>query len=209
MTAQRTNEIASAEDVYFGQVVANWARWSIIGAALMLVLWTSGDTFKLILGVLPIVGLMVVNFYLHGRYLANRPANGPLVAIASAIDIALITGLILLWPSNSAVGSGLFVLYFPALVAFAFIMSPSDQYWVHGLRTWCLRPRSGHVGPWYSGQHGGDRDACRQNDNPGRGRHPGSLLLASPEASAARRAGRDCGVAVGVESCFAGYGTCF
>ena len=124
MTAQRTNEIASAEDVYFGQVVANWARWSIIGAALMLVLWTSGDTFKLILGVLPIVGLMVVNFYLHGRYLANRPANGPLVAIASAIDIALITGLILLWPSNSAVGSGLFVLYFPALVAFAFIMSP-------------------------------------------------------------------------------------
>ena len=124
MTAQRTNEIASAEDVYFGQVVANWARWSIIGAALMLVLWTSGDTFKLILGVLPIVGLMVVNFYLHGRYLANRPANGPLVAIASAIDIALITGLILLWPSNSEVGNGLFVLYFPALVAFAFIMRP-------------------------------------------------------------------------------------
>ena len=124
MTAQRTNERASAEDIYFGQVVANWARWSIIGAALMLVLWTSGDTFRLILGVLPIVGLMVVNFYLHGRYLANRPANGPLVAVASAIDIALITGLILLWPSNSAVGSGLFVLYFPALVAFAFIMSP-------------------------------------------------------------------------------------
>ena len=124
MTAQRTNERASAEDIYFGQVVANWARWSIIGAALMLVLWTSGDTFRLILGVLPIVGLMVVNFYLHGRYLANRPANGPLVAIASAIDIALITGLILLWPSNSAVGNGLFVLYFPALVAFAFIMRP-------------------------------------------------------------------------------------
>ena len=124
MTAQRTNERASAEDIYFGQVVANWARWSIIGAALMLVLWTSGDTFRLILGVLPIVGLMVVNFYLHGRYLANRPATGPLVAIASAIDIALITGLILLWPSNSAVGSGLFVLYFPALVAFAFIMPP-------------------------------------------------------------------------------------
>ncbi len=124
MTADRTYEKASAEDIYFGQVVANWARWSIIGAALMLVLWTSGDTLRLILGVLPIVGLMVVNFYLHGRYLANRPANGLLVAVASAIDIALITGLILLWPSNSAVGSGLFVLYFPALVAFAFIMRP-------------------------------------------------------------------------------------
>ena len=124
MTADRTYERASAEDIYFGQVVANWARWSIIGAALMLVLWTSADTLRLILGVLPIVGLMVVNFYLHGRYLASRPANGTLVAIAAAIDIALITGLILLWTSSSSLGGGLFVLYFPVLVAFAFIMRP-------------------------------------------------------------------------------------
>ncbi len=124
MKVDRTYEKASAEDIFFGQVVANWARWAIIGAALMLVLWTSTDTFRLMLGVLPVVGLMVVNFYLHGRYLAGRPANGTLVAIASAIDIALITGLILLWTSTSSLGGGLFVLYFPALVAFAFIMRP-------------------------------------------------------------------------------------
>ena len=124
MKEDRSYEKASAEDIYFGQVVANWARWAIIGAALMLVLWTSTDTFRLMLGVLPVVGLMVVNFYLHGRYLAGRPANGTLVAIASAIDIALITGLILLWTSTSSLGGGLFVLYFPALVAFAFIMRP-------------------------------------------------------------------------------------
>ena len=124
MSTDRTYERASAEDIYFGQVVANWARWAIIGAALMLVLWTSTDTFSLMLGVLPIVGLMVVNFYLHGRYLAGKPANGTLIAIASAIDIALITGLILLWTSTSSVSGGLFVLYFPALVAFAFIMRP-------------------------------------------------------------------------------------
>ena len=108
MKADRSYERASAEDIYFGQVVANWARWAIIGAALMLVLWTSTDTFRLMLGVLPVVGLMVVNFYLHGRYLAGRPANGTLVAIASAIDIALITGLILLWTSTSSLGGGLF-----------------------------------------------------------------------------------------------------
>jgi len=124
MSADRTYERASAEDIYFGQVVANWARWAIIGAALLLVLWTSTDTFRLMLGVLPIVGLMVVNFYLHGRYLADKPANGTLIAIASAIDIALITGLIVLWTSSSSLGAGLFVLYFPALVAFAFIMRP-------------------------------------------------------------------------------------
>ena len=124
MNTNRTDERASAEDIYFGQVVANWARWAIIGAALMLVLWTSTDTFRLMLGVLPIVGLMVVNFYLHGRYLASQPANGTLIAIASAIDVALITGLILLWTSTSSPGGALFVLYFPALVAFAFIMRP-------------------------------------------------------------------------------------
>ena len=82
------------------------------------------DTSKLISGILPVVGLIVVNFYLHGRCLAGQPANGTLIAAAAAIDIALITGLIALWPANASLGSGLFVLYYPVLVAFAFIMRP-------------------------------------------------------------------------------------
>ena len=122
MASERTYERSSAEDIYFGQVVANWARWAIIGAALLLVLWTSVDTFRLMLGILPIVDLMVTNFYLHGRYLAGQPANGLLVTLAAALDVALVTGLILLWAS--ATSGGLFVLYFPLLIAFAFIMRP-------------------------------------------------------------------------------------
>ena len=122
MAAERTYERASSEDIYFGQVVANWARWAIIGAALMMVLWTSVDTFMLMLGILPIVGLMVVNFYLHGRYLAGQPANSLLVLLAAAVDVALVTGLFVLWAA--AASGGLYVLYFPILVACAFIMRP-------------------------------------------------------------------------------------
>ena len=122
MASERTYERASSEDIYFGQVVANWARWAIIGAALMMVLWTSVDTFMLMLGILPIVGLMVVNFYLHGRYLAGQPANSLLVLLAAAVDVALVTGLFVLWAA--AASGGLYVLYFPILVACAFIMRP-------------------------------------------------------------------------------------
>ena len=124
MFADRTGRKAEAEDIYFGQVAANWARWFVIGAGALVILWASADTLKLIVGILPIVGLMAVNFYLHGRYLAGRPANGTLIAIAAAIDIALITSLIVLWPASAAAGGGLFVLYYPVLVAFAFIMQP-------------------------------------------------------------------------------------
>ena len=99
MFGHRTGERAAAEDIYFGQVVASWARWFVIAAAVLMILWTSVDTSKLISGILPVVGLIVVNFYLHGRCLAGQPANGTLIAVAAAIDIALITGLIVLWPA--------------------------------------------------------------------------------------------------------------
>ena len=44
-------------------------------------LWTADDTAKLIVGILPFVGLMAVNFYLHGRHLASRPANTTFIAV--------------------------------------------------------------------------------------------------------------------------------
>ena len=62
-----------------------------------MILWTSGDTTKLIVGILPMVGLMVMNFYMHGRLLAGRPANRTLIWAAAAVDIGLIMGLIVLW----------------------------------------------------------------------------------------------------------------
>ena len=122
--SERTSERAEAEDVYFGQVASNWARWFIVGTGALLILWTSGDTTKLIVGILPVVGLMVMNFYLHGRLLAGRPANRTLIGVAAAVDIGLIMGLILLWPGSAPLGNSLFVMFYPVLLAFAFVMPP-------------------------------------------------------------------------------------
>ncbi len=122
--SDRARERADAEDIYFGQVASNWARWFIVGTGALLILWTSEDTANLIVGILPVIGLMALNFYLHGRLLAGRPANGTLIGVAAAVDIGLITGLILLWPGSSPLGNGLFVMFYPVLLAFAFVMPP-------------------------------------------------------------------------------------
>ena len=107
----------AAEDVFFGQAVISWARWFIIGAGIILALWTVQDALSLIMGVVVVVGLMALNFYLHGRYLAGRPANRVMITTASLIDLALITLVVILRGEY-------FILYYPVVLAFAFVMPP-------------------------------------------------------------------------------------
>ena len=124
MTETRTAEQEAAEDVFFGQVVANWARWFIIASAAVFVLWSADTTGKLVVGIIPIVALMAINFYLHGRYMAERPANRALIALTSFMDIVLITAVVLLWPDAGGLKSPFFIMYYPVVLAFAFIMPP-------------------------------------------------------------------------------------
>ena len=123
---QETRSVAqeAAEDLYFGQVVISWARWFIIAAGVVMVLWTAENGLGLVFGILPVVGLMAVNFYLHGRYLAERPANRALITTASLIDIALITLVVLVWPGRGGLASEFYVMYYPVVLAFAFVMPP-------------------------------------------------------------------------------------
>ena len=107
----------AAEDIFFGQAVISWARWFIIGAGIILALWTAPDAFSLIVGVIVVVGLMALNFYLHGRYLAERPANRVMITTASLIDLALISLVVIL-------RGDYFILYYPVVLAFAFVMPP-------------------------------------------------------------------------------------
>src|SRR5712692_11512962 len=98
MQDTRTPIQQAAEDVFFGQVVMIWARWFIILAGAALTFWSASSTAQLSLGILPVVALMVINFYLHGRYLMEQPANRILIGVASALDLAIITLLVLLGP---------------------------------------------------------------------------------------------------------------
>lgn len=114
----------SAEDVFYGQIVINWARWFVIAAGVILVMRLTETPAELTVGIIPIVGLMVVNFYLHGRTLAQNPANRGLIAISSLLDLALITTVIAIGPppAEFGLGSQFYVAYFPVIAAFGFVM---------------------------------------------------------------------------------------
>ena len=116
----------AAEDIFFGQVVINWARWFLIAGGIALVLWSAADVTQLVVGTLAVVALMGVNFYLHGRQLAARPANPALITIASLLDLAVVTMVVLFWPDaeHRGLASPFFIFYYPVLLAFAFVMQP-------------------------------------------------------------------------------------
>ena len=113
----------SAEDIFFGQVVISWARWFLIAAGMVLVLWTAGSESDMVVGILPIVMLLAMNFYLHGRKLAGNPPNARLIAASSMLDLAAITAVILFWTPNGLM-SEFYILYYPVVLAFAFVMPP-------------------------------------------------------------------------------------
>ena len=112
----------AAEDVFFGQVVMIWARWFLIAAGVLLTLWVTSEAGTLAFAIMPVVALVAVNFYLHGRYLTERPANPALITVVGLVDLAIITTAVLIWPGGKGIFSPFFVLYFPVIMAFAFVM---------------------------------------------------------------------------------------
>ena len=127
ISAVRRLEQEAAEDIFFGQVVMIWARWFLIAGGTIFFLWTAQKSTEVALGVLPIVALMALNFYLHGRYLLERPSNVLQITTASAIDVSLVSAIVLMWHSSGPVpltglASPFFVFYYPVLLAFAFVM---------------------------------------------------------------------------------------
>lgn len=122
MQEVRTPSQEAAEDIFFGQLVIIVARWFLIVAAAILILWNAASAAELILGIAPVILLIAMNFYLHGRYIVERPANQALIMLASLLDLVAITALVLIYdPAGIGFESQLFVLYYPVLLAFAFV----------------------------------------------------------------------------------------
>jgi hypothetical protein len=119
----RTTKQADQEDLFFGQSVILWARWSVIVAGIVLVLWTSTDV-ALLTSTMPFfLVLMAVNFFLHGRYVMGSPLNRLVVTVASAVDLVLITAIVVFWPGTPGLHNQFFVLYFPVVFAFALVFT--------------------------------------------------------------------------------------
>ena len=115
-------EQEAAEDIFFGQVVIVWARWFLIVTGMLLVLWTTDNKDVLSIGIVPVVALMAINFYLHGRYLTERPANPKMIGLASLLDLGAITSVVVFWSDSIGLASQFFIFYFPAVLAFGFVM---------------------------------------------------------------------------------------
>jgi hypothetical protein len=122
----RTADQEAAEDIFFGQLVIIWARWFLIFAGIVLTLWTVDNPRDLTFGLVPIIALMLVNFYLHGRYVLEKPANQMLVAIGSVIDLIIVTVIVLIWPGETGLESPYSIFYYPIILAFAFVFR--DRY---------------------------------------------------------------------------------
>lgn len=125
MKVVRTIEQETAEDIFFGQVVIIWARWFLIVAGAILILWRFNTQAQLTMGIIPILVLMLMNFYLHGRYLMEKPVRTPLIILTSLLDLVIITVLVAFWPVEQGeprLRNQFFIFYYPMVLSFAFVM---------------------------------------------------------------------------------------
>lgn len=124
MQMQANRAQTAAEDIFFGQVVIIWARWFVILAGIIFALWFSETPAQLGAAVVLLAGIMAINFFVHGRYLMEKPVNRSLLITLSFVDLVLVTAIVLLGPEYRGLDNYLFVFYYPLLVAFAFVFPP-------------------------------------------------------------------------------------
>jgi len=121
MKIERSAAQEAAEDIFFGQLVIIYARWFVIVAMVVLALWTSNTIGQMTLAVLFIVPMMAINFFVHGRYLMEKPVNSFLLMLLSIVDIIIITLIVLFWQDGRGLASQFYIFYYPILLAFAFV----------------------------------------------------------------------------------------
>lgn len=121
MKALRSSEQEAAEDIFFGQLVIIYARWFVVVAMTILVLWSSKTLNQMVIGIALIVPLIALNFFIHGRYLMEKPANRLLLIVLGIVDAVVISMIIAFWPGDSGMYSQFYVFYYPIILAFAFV----------------------------------------------------------------------------------------
>ncbi len=125
MQNMRMPEQEAAEDIFFGQAVMIWARWFVILAGALIALWAAESIAELALAIGFVVVLMGINFFVHGRYLMERPANRSLLLLVAVVDTAIITLIVLAWQGRTGMESPFFIFYYPMVLAFAFVFPPA------------------------------------------------------------------------------------
>jgi len=107
--------IEAQEDVFYGQIVCITARWCLIAGSIFLTLFQAHDVQAMQRNLIPLLVLVAANFFLQGRYMMRLPANALLLQVGSAIDLAVITGIVF------AGSPDFFVFYFPVVLAYGLV----------------------------------------------------------------------------------------
>ena len=117
----RRERVGALTDLDHGQIVIVTARWILIAVGLfLLIVKPTGNVGELRLQVALILLLGMANFFLHAQLLKRRPIPEAVVYVASAVDLTVISILLL----SQGGDSPLYVLYFPALLALSVAFDP-------------------------------------------------------------------------------------
>ena len=95
MNELRSTEQEAAEDIFFGQIVIIWARWFVIAGGAIVTLLQATEISELTSATAFVVGLMAINFFVHGRYIMELPANRNMLLALSLLDLTIITGIVI------------------------------------------------------------------------------------------------------------------
>ncbi|MBK5291141.1 MAG: hypothetical protein JJE04_05635 [Acidobacteriia bacterium] len=109
---------APLDDLEHGHSVIIAARWLLVAAGLMFVLYRPQSTTELTAGVLAVLGIAAANFWLHTRPLTNQPVEPLWAYMASAADLAVISGLVLM---QGSLTSKAYVFYYPAVLVYSLV----------------------------------------------------------------------------------------
>lgn len=120
----------ATDDLSHGQIVIVVAKWILVLAGMVLVLWAPADVGQLRIQIMVLLLLAVENFYHHAQLLKRRPVPDIVAYGASAADLLVVSTLIVM---QGGFDSRLFIFYFPALVAVSLAFRPKTTVMYCGI----------------------------------------------------------------------------
>ncbi len=116
----KEEEETRAEELRYGQIVIVTARWALVLMGLLLLIWRPGDLRGFTIGILVVLALAVVNFFLHVQILRDRPIARRLAYGMSLADLVVIS-LIVITGEGAGFTADTFVFYYPAVLAYSLV----------------------------------------------------------------------------------------
>lgn len=114
----------AAQDVFFGQLTLIWARWFFIVGTTVVALWGVQTVAEMTLAIFLVAALMATNFYVHGRYMMEKPANRLVLGGISLFDMVIVLALVMGWIGAEGLRSEYHLFVYPLLFAVALVFSP-------------------------------------------------------------------------------------